>query len=63
MRDYAVCPDTSVQIFRVNTIFQVVMTIVVAFILEMFLFRIAYRRQMHLEDIEGIVESSFTFQQ
>ena len=36
-------------------LFQVVLNIVVAFILEMFLFRIAYRRQMHLEDIDGII--------
>lgn len=34
-------------------VMMVVLNIVVAFILEMFLFRIAYRRQMHLEDIEA----------
>lgn len=33
--------------------YQIVMTIVVAFILELFLFRIQYRRKMHLEDIDG----------
>lgn len=34
-------------------VMMVVMTIVVAFILEMFLFRIAYRRQMHLDDMDA----------
>ncbi|XP_052801255.1 two pore calcium channel protein 1-like isoform X1 [Mya arenaria] len=33
-------------------VMMVVMTIVVAFVLELFLFRIAYRRTMHLEDID-----------
>lgn len=32
---------------------QVVMTIVVAFILELFLFRIQYRRKLKLDDIDG----------
>lgn len=36
-----------------NKIQQVVMNIVVAFVLESFMFRIQYRRQMAVEDIEG----------
>ena len=36
-----------------NICFQVVLTVVVAFILEAFLFRIQYRNKMHGQDMDG----------
>jgi len=45
---YVLCFFNAVFIFQ-----QVVMNIIVAFVLELFLFRILYRRKMHLSDIDG----------
>ncbi|KAL5016939.1 hypothetical protein ScPMuIL_006528 [Solemya velum] len=49
---YHISEWTRIYFMIFYLVMMIVMTIVVAFILELFLFRIQYRRKMHLEDID-----------